>query len=161
MPESIADLRIVDLLDVLLVAGVVWAGLRWLRARARLVLIGLVSLIATTLLVRQREKVAEWALVTVVDPDEITRILVRLAPRVVGPRHQAAVLEQVCGGLGGAVAGVGHHRHLAGPDGPRAGGQVGEHGALAGGHGCAPLDQLSGGRSREPIRSLGATQGAA
>ena len=53
MPESIADLRIVDLLDVLLVAGVVWAGLRWLRARARLVLIGLVSLIATTLLVRQ------------------------------------------------------------------------------------------------------------
>jgi uncharacterized protein (TIGR00159 family) len=51
--ELIADLRIVDLLDVLLVAAVVWAGLRWLRTRARLVLIGLVLLIGTTLLVRQ------------------------------------------------------------------------------------------------------------
>lgn len=48
-----ADLRIVDLLDVLLVACVVWAALRWLRTRARLVLIGLVLLIGTTLLVRQ------------------------------------------------------------------------------------------------------------
>jgi diadenylate cyclase len=53
LPESIADLRIVDLLDVLLVAAVVWAGLRWLRIRARLVLIGLVLLTGTTLLVRQ------------------------------------------------------------------------------------------------------------
>jgi uncharacterized protein (TIGR00159 family) len=53
LPESIADLRIVDLLDVLLVAGVVFAGLRWLRTRARLVLIGLVLLIGSTLLVRQ------------------------------------------------------------------------------------------------------------
>jgi uncharacterized protein (TIGR00159 family) len=53
LPESLADLRIVDLLDVLLVAAVVWAGLRWLRTRARLVLIGLVLLIGTTLLVRQ------------------------------------------------------------------------------------------------------------
>ena len=53
MPESIADLRIVDLLDVLFVAAVVFAGLRWLRTRARLVLIGLMLLIGMTLLVRQ------------------------------------------------------------------------------------------------------------
>ncbi len=46
-----------------------------------------------TLLIRQREQAVEWAVVTEIDPDQITQILVRLKPRVLGPRHQTAMLE--------------------------------------------------------------------
>ena len=46
-----------------------------------------------TLLLRQREQAAEWAVVSEVDPDQITQILVLLAPRVLSPRHQTAMLE--------------------------------------------------------------------
>ncbi|MEN8182845.1 MAG: diadenylate cyclase [Myxococcota bacterium] len=49
----LVDLHVIDLLDILLVAGVVWAALRWLRVRARHVLFGLVVLGGSTILARQ------------------------------------------------------------------------------------------------------------
>jgi uncharacterized protein (TIGR00159 family) len=51
--DALGDVRPIDALDVALVAVVVWAGLRWLRARARAFLFGLGLLGAASLGARQ------------------------------------------------------------------------------------------------------------
>ena len=48
---------------------------------------------SATLILRGREESAEWAVLTEVDPEEISRLLGRLSPRVLGPSKKLSILH--------------------------------------------------------------------